>query len=74
VQEQGAYGMAFSRLPCPAGGDELAVLELAYKLFLVCGWGEVEVFLAELNWVCWNFGGLIVEDLLFKFFELAFLL
>jgi len=40
VKEQGAYGVAFSCLPCPSCGYELAVLELANKLGLVGGWVE----------------------------------
>jgi hypothetical protein len=74
VEEEGAYGVAFSCFPCPAGGDELAVLELAYEFGLVGGWGEAEGLRAELNGVCWIFSGLAVEELLFKLFEFAFLL
>ena len=46
--------MAFSGLPCPAGGDELAVLELADEFGLVGGWGEAEGLCAELNGVFWD--------------------
>jgi len=40
VQEQCAYGVAFSCLSCPAGSDELACLELVYEFGLVRGWVE----------------------------------
>ena len=54
MEEEGAYGVAFSCLPCPSGGNELAALELAYEFGLVGGWGEAEGFGAEFNGVCWD--------------------
>ncbi len=51
MQQERAYDVAFSCLPCPACGYELAVLELADEFRLIGGWCETECFLAELEWV-----------------------
>ena len=58
--------MAFSCLSCPAGGYELAVLELAYEFGLVGGGCEAEGFGAELKWICgdgefFHLGGFLFE-------------
>ena len=74
MQKQCAYGVAFSCLPRPAGCDELVCLELLDEFGLVSGWVEAYGLIAELNRICWNLNGLVVEELFFKVFEFAFLL
>jgi hypothetical protein len=54
MQEQRAYGVALSCLPCPSCGYELACLELVYEFGLVGGWVEAEGFSAELNGIGWE--------------------
>jgi uncharacterized protein (UPF0212 family) len=46
--------VAFSRLPCPSCGYELACLELVYEFGLVGGRVEAQVFFAELSGVFWK--------------------
>ena len=40
MEQEGAYGVAFSCLPCPSCSYELACLELVYEFGLVGGWVE----------------------------------